>query len=222
MSQETTPMANPRQGRAPAPRCQGDEGSVFAEFALILPVLATLLLGMVEMGVLFRQQTEFATFVQLASRTASQAAKSRGADQSILTAVRAGMGGLENTTITKVIIYNADSATKPSAACLATTPNPTTGAGQNNTTSDCNVYNLAQINAATSAANFTNTCSTFATSTVAWDKWYCPTNRRDTLVSSPSLVGVYVEADYAPVTKLFGTGPRKLTENAVYQVEVLS
>jgi Flp pilus assembly protein TadG len=215
-------MADPRQGRSAAPRCHGDEGSVFAEFALILPVLATLLLGMVEMGVLFRQQTEFATFVQLAARTASQAGKSRGADQSILIAVGAGMGGLENTTITRVIIYNGDTATKPSTACLATTPNPTTGAGQTSTTSDCNVYGLTQINAAATSTNFTNSCATYSAGTVAWDKWYCPTTRRDTLVNSPSLVGVYVEADYAPVTKLFGTGPRKITENAVYQVEVLS
>jgi Flp pilus assembly protein TadG len=215
-----TPSRNSPTARAR--RCHGDDGSVFAEFALILPLLAGMLMGMVELGVLFRQQNEFVTLTQLAARTAAQAGTARGADQSVLTAIRAGMSGLTNTKITKVIVYNADVEVMPTNACRTEPVNPTSGAGKQATDADCNIYTLEQINAATSSTNFTTGCAVMPTSGTTWDKWYCPINRRDRLATSPSRVGVYVEADYEYITKFFGIGPKKVTEHAVYQVEVLS
>jgi len=207
----------PRDARL---RCTDDAGSVVAEFALIAPFLVTLVLGVFEFGMLFRQQIEFSGVVQSASRSGSHVGKARSADQTTLTNLSAQISGLDaRTTVTRVVIYSATVAngSVPSTCTAAPSANSTTAVG---VAGVCNIYSGQQMREAASSGLYSANCSTSA-DTTSLDRNWCPLTRKDSLFASPDQFGVQVEADYAYITKLFGIAPKKLKEHAVFRIEVL-
>jgi hypothetical protein len=206
-------------------RCQGDHGSVVLEFALILPFLATMISGILELGLLFRQQTILTGVVQGAGRTGSHVGKGRNADQLTLASINSQLGNLPNTQLVKVVIYKASVAdgTLPSGCTISPSSNgtPSLGVGVNGS---CNIYSPKQVELSTTATLFGGTPSTtcVGSSSTSIDHFWCPEDRIDSLSSNPDHFGVWVTANYSYVTKLFGAGPKAVNEHAVYRVEVLS
>jgi Flp pilus assembly protein TadG len=194
-------------------RLRDDDGAVVAEFALILPFLVFLILGIFEFGMLFRQEIALSSAVQTAARTGSHSGKQPTADQLTLTNLSALATNISRTSIDKVVIYNSNSTTNGALPSnCATTP---AGSGVNGL---CNVYSFTQMNtAATSSTNFGDASGCTSTD---WDRWWCPTTRDDQLATSPDQFGVSVTATYTYITKIIPWSTTKtITDYAVYRVE---
>jgi hypothetical protein len=207
----------------PLPRCKDDNGSVVLEFALILPFLATMVSGILELGLLFRQQNMLAGVAQAAARTGSHAGKDRSADRLTLASINAQLGQLPNTQLVKVVIYKsvALDGSLPGGCGASPSAIVSNGVGVNGS---CNIYSPAQVAAAAAGTTYfggTPSVSCAGGATSSLDRFWCPNDRRDTLATNPDFFGVSITADYTYVTKLFGAGPKQVNERAVFRVEVL-
>jgi hypothetical protein len=196
------------------PSSRGDDGAVLVEFALAIPLIVLIFLGVVEYGSAFNDANLVERGVLTAGRTVSSVADDRQADFATIQSLAAGLETGRRVAIDKVIIYRSTTAegTVP-PGCLTA---PTTGPGPYGVAGLCNVYPGARVAAATQA-DFAGTTGCTAGS---WDARWCPTSRtRDV---SPDRVGVWVQVSYAPLTGLLPVGGLDITKQAVYQLEPLS
>jgi Flp pilus assembly protein TadG len=211
----TKPIRNartaPRRGR-------GDDGTVIVESALVVPLLAFVALGMMEYGFLFRQSTVFSSAVQDAARVDSHVGNARPADQVALASLATGLAPMRRTQLIKVIIFRADGdngAVPPD--CGAVTPDDA-GAGLKSLS--CNVFSPNQVKttAATTppGGQFSDPCTDGAGT--AWDRFWCPTDRKVSLIDPPDWVGMYVQVDYTFITGVFGRHTT-LVDQAVFRDE---
>jgi Flp pilus assembly protein TadG len=224
----------------PRPRLSGDEGAILAEFALVLPLLVTLLMSVFEGGVWFLNSNRLNGSVQLAARTIASQGKERMSDNAGLLALRAASPSFSSTIqIQYVIVYNAkipdaQGRAKPSAACLAKANAlalvwdvNTTGDGLSTADAQCNIYTWRQIQDATPSdtPGFTSLPSTPPATPVcsasAWDRHFCPTGRHDALsnlVTPLDYIGVWVGGTYTSASKMLFRSAT-VTDYAVYRVE---
>lgn len=196
----------------PAPRLAGDDGSIIAEFAFILPFLVTVALGIFEFGIAYRNRNTIHSSVRAGARVGAQLGKDGQADRQNLMALWAAISKFRNSTVDRVVIWrvNDPNGTIPSS-CRNLTPSPS-GTGINNL---CNVYSGNQVrNASIAVTSFTNSCSS------GWDHWWCPSSRSDTLTGAgPDWLGVYIVVNYTPVTKVLPWSPLVMTDQTVVRIE---
>lgn len=207
------------------PRFSGDGGSVIIEFAIVVPILTVLALGIFEYGNAYQARMAVESGVQIAARTDANLAVDRYADRSALQAFSASMAKARNTTAKFMIIYKPAQgvglAGPPSSSCLSdaqalalTNLSP---AGRSTSGNNCNIYSRDQIaNAGTTTTGFANAGA--CDSSTAWDKFWCPTSRVK-LLTGPDYLGVYVEATYTTITKVPGVSNLTFHDYAVYRLE---
>jgi hypothetical protein len=120
---------------------RADDGTAVIEFALVVPLLVILILGVFEAGMAFRNRNQFESALRLAIRTDSNLGAKRSADFNGLSSLQVALGGLKNVKINYVIIYRGDpsfvintaTASAVPAACVnlaesaAVKDNPTPG-----------------------------------------------------------------------------------------------
>jgi hypothetical protein len=126
-----------------------DRGSVLVEAAIVLPLLFSLLFGVLEIGGALKSYSSASNAVRAGGRMASVAGNDAMADQAILSRVAQEAAGLGKGEIEYIIIWKATGpGTKPPAACIAaagsaSSPNTSSlgvydgGTGQ---VGACNVY----------------------------------------------------------------------------------
>src|SRR5262249_18009124 len=156
-----------------------------------------------------------------------------------LLSIQASVARLSNVKLDYVIVYkglctsgtctNTDATGKmvPTATCksVATTQlgvNFSDTNAHGDATDKCNVYSRAQVAAMVDTTTFMNTnFGPNATScgSTSWDHFYCPVgsggrSNDPTTTNGPDFIGVYVQASYTPVTKLFGSSTRTFNETA--------
>jgi len=81
------------------------------EFAIVLPLLVLLFVGIAEFGFVFKQKLLVSNAVQTATRTGTALGQNAGADMAILDSIQQGFSGLPNngdTLVTMVKVYKAD------------------------------------------------------------------------------------------------------------------
>lgn len=168
-------------------RGSGDRGAALAEVALIMPLFAFFLFGVLEGGLLFRDWHTMGDATQNAVRSASIGADSQLADYDMLQAVRIASAVVPGRTIERIVIYKAENAgDEPPASCRA---------GQPSSTNACNVY---------TPADWQRPPSDFGCRTAgALDSFWCPSDRR-AVVGRSDLVGVWIQARHEYLTGLFG------------------
>lgn len=184
-------------------RCVGDGGSAFVEFALIMPVLATFMLGIIDYGMLFKADNQVEHALMSSGRVAAQQSKGRLADYEALRMLTSSVSGMSNATVSKVVIYKASTADgKVPSACLTSSQ-----------TGLCNNYTAAKFNTfeANKSTAFAGT-STCAGS--SWDASWCPTTRN----FQTDRIGIYVEVQYARMTGII-PGNFTIKSSTVYSVE---
>jgi hypothetical protein len=109
-----------RFGRA---RWASDGGVAMVEFALVLPLLLLLFVGIAEFGFVFKQKLLVDNAVQTATRTGSALATNVGADMAVLDSIQQGFSGLSDGgkfLVTKVTIFKADSSGNPDGSSINT------------------------------------------------------------------------------------------------------
>lgn len=184
-------------------------GAVAIEMLIVLPLLAVIAFGTVEMGLAWQDSREVNNATRAAARVASNLADDRFADFEALLTLRAGLSGVDNDDIASVIVYKADdvNGTVPPACIVG---------GGTSVLNVCNSYTAAQL-AALSVSDFPGTTSCAGALDSAW----CPLNRDRDPLGSPDYIGIYVHIEREPVTGIFpGVGQLvNITDSAVMRAE---
>ncbi len=199
-------MSSPRQPTSSSERLHGDEGVALVEFALVLPFLFVLFLGIFEYGTAWRNSTIIASSLRTAVRSVAQSRTAPAADMFALQGLMASLETTNGIEVEKVIIY----AGKASAGGAGVVSASTTLGGPNNTCKTaapatapdgCNVYPKARL---TEAALVTSNFGTSAGCASRYDAKWCPSARINSLsaTNGPEWVGVYIEVTYDSVTSL--------------------
>lgn len=197
----------------------GDRGAVFIEFALAVPFLVVMGLGLVEGGMLWKASNDVTAVARNAARAGSSAPSYYTADRTILGSVGAELSPTQFDGLKRVIVFRANSAgqTKPPSTCLALTP-ATNGTG--NSGSACNVYSKSQVQAVVDgsapASRFSGSTSC---PTGSWDRWWCPATRNRSMAgASLDYLGVYVEIKVDSTTGA-GFGNQTFGRTSVFRLE---
>ncbi|MCC5951965.1 MAG: pilus assembly protein [Acidimicrobiia bacterium] len=201
-------------------RRSDDRGSVIVEAALALPILVILMLGLLDMGFLWRQSNVTQTAAGSAGRVAATTGAYRYADFEALRAVDAALSGIGRVEIQRVIIYNANFGNEPPGSCLAIAVSPT-DTSTKGVGGVCNVYSQAQVQQENAGVGFGSPSAVDPTcSPGSWDSNWCPSSRNaPTPGQQPDWVGVFIELEYEPLTGALGAGEFTYSRTAVFQVE---
>ena len=183
-------------------RFHGDDGSVLAESALLVPFFVLLLFGMLEFGGAFRDYLTLSNAASTGARQAGIQGNSASADWNIIVAIKEASGAMPLSQITRIAIFKASSPT----AGLPT--NCDTGGVAN-----CNSYDattVASVSAAIAQPASWGNC-TGPTS------YYCPTSRIVS-ASNPDYLGVWVQIVHPWITGLFGK-TITMTQTSIIRLE---
>lgn len=189
-----------------------DRGAALVEFALILPVVTVLLLGIFEYGNLWRQVGTLERAAQQGARAVTQQADGRFADYEALRSVDSATRGMSGVEVTRVIVYlPADANGSVPDSCLSSSVPEVC-----NTYSGTQVRTVNPVGFPTAGGASNPTCAGGS-----WDAGWCPTTRprSDT---NPMQVGVHVTVEYTPVTGLIPGPTMTVTRQAIYQIEPCS
>ena len=199
----------------PAPvRCAGDGGAAVAEFALMLPFLAMFVFGVIDFGNAYRQENLLEGGVMTAARTNTQLARNTSADFQTLRSISETFGNMKGVTLTKVIVWKANTSNNVPANCL----NLPVIATANGIPGSCNVYSPAQVTSASEVTGFGRPLGATACTTSNWDTNWCPMGRVNA-DGQGDYLGVYIEMTYAPLTKFAFTGTITMSEQVIYRLE---
>jgi hypothetical protein len=186
-SSETAPPAKRLRRR-------GDErGVAIVEASIVSILFFTLLFGVMEFGLAFRDYLTTANITRTGARTASGHGNEAQADYIILQSIKKAAVGKGNGTIDYIVVFNAGSYNAPLAtvnpACAAGTPVAGT----------CNVYTPADWNRPSTDFG----CKPAVPSP---DLSWCPTTRKiSASVASggpPDYIGVYVKFTHNNIFKI--------------------
>lgn len=198
-----------------------DRGAVFIEFALVVPVLALLAMGVVEYGLAWNATNDVNSAARDAARVGSSASNYKNADQQIIRQVATGLTSTEVSQIKRVIVYAAapGSSAVP-AACLGVTPSPPGSPSATGVAGKCNVYSQQQVawvrSNPTSGSNFSTSSPCSSNN---WDSKWCPATRNNSLFTNNlDYVGVLIEINHASATH-YGFGNQDITRTAVFRLE---
>lgn len=198
-------------------RCRRDEGVALVEFALIAPLLALLIAGIVEFGTLWRDNLTVGTSTRAAARVVSNLGDSRLADYEALLTLDAALGGVNGMTVEGVLIYDATAADgEPHSSCFDAAGDPRASAGH------CNFYTAAQV-ASMSSLSCAVTCIEFPdnpTCAGGLTAYFCPQSDRETDQSlGNTSVGIWVRTDRPYFTGIFPGDGVTMTDQTVMRVE---
>ena len=184
-----------RATRSPSPLTRG---VVMIETVLILPFLVTMMVGILEFGLAWRDSIAVSAALRQTARTSASQGANGSADYYALQALNSGLSGIPSDAIARIVVYNATTNSAPDPTCLLmTAPAGQTGARA------CNVYDASALIMSPSAfsSTATGTCPADAV-----DRWYCPLTRNVIQASGADALGVYVEVRHDFASRIFGTG----------------
>lgn len=211
-----------------------DRGAAFIEFALVLPFLILIALGIVNYGINWTSTNEVNATARDAARSASSSGSYYNADLMAIQQVAMGLTQVQVDHLDRVVIYDASvNNGKVPPSCLTTsTANSSIPLGVSGV---CNVYNYGQIEAyriqlnrsgGTPDASLTVTfnmdknhkCGAGG-GTQTWDAKWCPTSRRNDMdTNNLTYIGVYIRIKQPDVTH-FGFGDQTISRSAVFRLE---
>ncbi len=179
---------------------RSERGSVLVEAAVITPLVMTLLLGLVEFGLLAKDHLTVSNGSRAGARVGSAAGTDSLADFQVLQAVQGATGSLAN--VDTVVVYKAStpSGAVP-ASCLA-------GSG---VAGLCNVYDASDLGI--SQASFQSGSYTKD------DSW--PAASRQTSQSAPGgpdYLGIYVKGTHNSITNLI-LNQRPVKDDVIMRLE---
>ena len=173
-------------------------GAAFVELVFVVPILMALVLGMLEVGVAWRDSVTVSTASRNGARALAQLATDDQADREALRAALAVFGA-DADRIELVIVYESDGSGQVPTPCFA------------GSTSYCNRYTPVEL--AELAVDGRWGCGAGTN-----DDSYCPTSR-DRRAQTADHVGVYVQFDRPMLTGIFGGGSYTLDETTVMRLE---
>jgi hypothetical protein len=168
------------------------------ESVLMLPFLVTLMVGILEFGMAWRDSIAVSAALRQGARTAASQGASGTSDYYALQALNAGLSGVPSDAIRRIVVYNATTNPAPDPTCLGmTAPSGQTGARA------CNVYDASALLLGSSSFSegATSSCPSSAV-----DRWFCPVTRNVVQSSGADAVGIYIELRHDFASHIFGPG----------------
>lgn len=188
-------------------------GAVALEFAIMIPVLATLAFGAIEMGSAWRDSQAVLSSSRTAARSLAQFGDQTEADLDALLSVDAAFAGTD-MTVQAVIIYESDDTVNAGGAPDACVTAAEAGVAYTGSES-CNVYTGTAYTNALSATGDT----WFGCAGGDYDTNWCPSTR-DRNQATATFIGVQV---FATRTSVTGTNlvvvPTDLEQYSVMRLE---
>ncbi len=210
-----------------------DRGAVFVEFALAVPFLVVMAMGIVEFGLGWSAANDVNAAARDAARAGSASTNYATADKIILQTIGGALSEDQVDHVQKVIIFKAANATdtRPSDDCLAmdNTSGSESDIGRavgRGGSEPCNVYGKGQIEYVSNPANTSDVpywvnssgdnCG-FGTESV--DKYWCPVRRAHSKTNGDlDYLGVYIKMEHESVTNI-GFGDQMIERSAVFRIE---
>ena len=201
-----------------------ERGAAFIEFALAVPFLLLIAMGIVEMGLGWMAANDVNASVRDAARAGTSAPAYLTSDRTILVTIGTALSPTELAGLQKVVVFKADATGKPlNASCLTLNPNdggPGSAAGVSGA---CNVYGPKQV--AYAVANPTNLTAwggaadqKSCTNTEIYKLW-CPASRNHSQANNLlDNLGVFVQLKHSNVTH-FNFGDITIKRQAVFRLE---
>lgn len=173
-----------------------ERGAVALEFAVVLPLLATLAFGAIEMGSAWRDSQAVLSSSRTAARSLAQFGDQTQADRDALLSVEASFVDTP-MTVQAVVIYESDDTVNSGgapAACIASAIAGVAYTGAEN----CNVYAGIDYATAVAAGGDTN----FGCGGADLDRNWCPTDasNRNRNQATATFLGVHVFATRSSMT----------------------
>jgi Flp pilus assembly protein TadG len=188
---------------------RGQRGAVIVEAALVLPVILSLILGVMEFGFIWKDDLALANATRSAARVGAAAGKDQYADYNILQQIKSGTSALPANVIQRVIVWEANTTTTPPTQCKTAVG----GYAQLSPPVYCNVYTGTEV-ASLTQASFASTCT-------GTGSYWCWSTRLNTQAGPPDYVGVYIQIDHKYITKILGT-TRTLSDASIMRIEPIS
>jgi Flp pilus assembly protein TadG len=187
--------ATTTRGRARRARRDRDSGAALVEMAIVVPLLAVMLFGIVEYGTMISKNLALSGSTRAGARVGAQEGNQRDADYDILKAVENSRGFMSLNSIESVVVYkSADAQGEVPEDCKAGVAVPGV----------CNVYPASAFGM-TPDDLYTNAMST---------NW--PATSR---VLGTDYIGVWVIAEHSWLTSLFSSTPTEVADSAVMRIE---
>lgn len=189
-----------------APR---ERGASALELALCLPLLASLLFGALEFGLIWRSSNALADASRGAILDLSRAVDERDADRRALERVHASVSSSLDT-VEWVIVYRSNQPNgSPPVVCRRLAEGLASGSTGINGL--CNVYSGAFVRSMAAADFDDPRCSGDA------DRWLCPATRADTFPAR-ALIGIAISIHHTSVTSVLPGGSRSISDHGVAAV----
>jgi hypothetical protein len=188
------PSARPRRGGRLFGRRRDERGVAIVEASIISLLFFTLLFGILESGLAFRDYLTTANISRSGARVASGHGNEIQADYVIVQALKKAAAGIGNGTVDYVVIFKADDFNTNLASAYPSCAAGTAVANR------CNVYR---------PSDFTRPATDFGCSATipSPDKFWCPTSRKIAASSAgggpPDYIGVYVKVTHRNIFKIW-------------------
>lgn len=187
------------------------------EMAIVAPLLALLVGGIIEFGTMWRDNLTMSSSTRAAARVVSNLGDDRLSDYEALLTLDAALSGVSGLTIDGVLIYDAGAADgAPHSSCFDVAGDPQASMGH------CNFYSAAQL-VSISGLSCSTTCVEFPNNTNCaggLTVYFCPQDDRETDQSAGTTnVGVWVRAERGYLTGMFPGSGVTMTDRTVMKVE---
>lgn len=201
-------------------RANGDRGLALVEMAIVAPLLAMLMAGILEYGTLWRDNLTVTSSSRAAARVVSNLGDNHLSDREAIITLDSGLTAIDGYTLEYVMIYDASAADgSPSPTCFDSNNDPVKNSGGN-----CNVYTAADI-ATVLAVDCSVACGEFPTSgtcsggsSMTFD--FCPQAERETnQTAGLTSVGVWVRLQRDYFTGIFPGDGVTIEDYSVMKVE---
>lgn len=187
-------------------------GAALLEAAVILPLLLTLVFGILEFGYAFKTRLTIGNMSVSGARAGSGFGADVTSDFSILAAVRHAAAGMPDSQIDVVVVYRASGpGDRVPNACLSTSVTNTAS------TRGCNRYVGSDLGRPESDFGCVNAFG----AEVQVDRFWCPTDRKIALTGAngpPDYIGVYVKGRHDTFSGMFGD-TYTFTRDTVIRIE---
>ena len=185
-------------------RRASDRGAVLVEMAIASVFVFILLFGIIEFGLLIKNDLALGNASRTGARVGSAAGQSASSDYQVLQAIRGGLAALSGS-VDRIVIFKA---ANPSDA----SPPPPCDTAQMGVGGLCNVYQASDLTAPESSID----CSTGAGKSCFWSS-----SSRNIVVGgavSPDYLGVRIDYTHQFLTRFFGV-TKSLSETTLMRLE---
>jgi hypothetical protein len=169
------------------------------EAAIVAPLLFTLVFGILEFGLLFKDYLTVTNATRTGARVGVQIGSDPLTDYEILQALKGASGAMDVGDIERVVVFKA-------TGFSGTVPESCKTGSQAGV---CNSYAGTDLN---------RPSADFGCGPSKPDNAWCPTTRLDQQSDPPDYVGVWIRANHDYFTGLFGSA-MTLTDQTVMRIE---